>query len=102
MRGLVVVSILRKGIFAAAFLSATALSTATVSAETILGALAKAYHNNSTLNSSRAGVRVTDEGVAIAKSGYRPTIVGSSSINYTTQEGTRLTTGNFGVEIRQS
>jgi outer membrane protein len=96
------VSILRKGIFAAALLSATALSTATVSAETILGALAKAYHNNSTLNSSRAGVRVTDEGVAIAKSGYRPTVVGSSSINYTTQEGTRLTTGNFGVEIRQT
>lgn len=95
-------SILRKGIFAAALLSATALSTATVSAETILGALAKAYHNNSTLNSSRAGVRVTDEGVAIAKSGYRPTVVGSSSINYTTQEGTRLTTGNFGVEIRQT
>lgn len=95
-------SILRKGIFAAALLSATALSTATVSAETILGALAKAYQNNSTLNSSRAGVRVTDEGVAIAKSGYRPTITGSSSINYTTQEGTRLTTGNFGIEIRQT
>ncbi|RUM95500.1 transporter [Pseudaminobacter arsenicus] len=95
-------SILRKGIFAAALLSATALSTATVSAETILGALAKAYQNNSTLNSSRASVRVTDEDVAIAKSGYRPTVVGSSSINYTTQEGTRLTTGNFGVEIRQT
>jgi outer membrane protein len=96
------VSILRKGIFAAALLSATAISTATVSAETILGALAKAYTNNSTLNSSRAGVRVTDEGVAIAKSGYRPTVIGSSSINYTTQEGTRLTTGNFGVQINQT
>lgn len=95
-------SILRKGFFAAALLSATALSTASVSAETILGALAKAYQNNSTLNSSRAGVRVTDEGVAIAKSGYRPTVVGSSSINYTTQEGTKLTTGNFGIEIRQT
>ncbi|MFU0503681.1 TolC family outer membrane protein [Pseudaminobacter sp. NGMCC 1.201702] len=95
-------SLVRKSFFAAILMSATALSTATVSAETILGALAKAYQNNSELNSGRAGVRVTDEGVAIAKSGYRPIVVGSSSINYTSQAGTRLTTGNFGVEIRQT
>ena len=75
-------------------------------AETILGALAKAYQNNSQLNSARAGVRVTDEGVAIAKSGYRPTVVGSASIDYANTKralgSARQTTGNFGVQINQT
>lgn len=72
------------------------------SAETIFGAMSKAYQFNSTLNSARAGVRVTDEGVAIAKSGYRPQIVGSSSINYASQSGFQITTGSFGVSISQA
>ena len=91
----------RQGILAAIFFSTTALSPLTASAETIFGALTKAYQLNSTLNSARAGVRVTDEGVAIAKSGYRPTINGVASIDYSSQSGTRLTTGSFGVEINQ-
>nr|WP_087149360.1 TolC family outer membrane protein [Pararhizobium antarcticum] len=45
-----------------------------VSAETIFGAMAKAYENNPDLNAVRAGLRATDEGVPIAKSGYRPQI----------------------------
>ncbi len=92
-------------IFAAVLVSATALSSATASAETIFGALAKAYQFNSTLNSARAGVRVTDENVPIAKSGQRPVIAGSGSINYTSSNGpasSRLTTGSFGVEIQQN
>ncbi|MDP3897390.1 MAG: TolC family outer membrane protein, partial [Mesorhizobium sp.] len=40
-------------------------------------------------------------GVAIAKSGYRPTIAGTSSINYASQAGTRISTGSFGVSISQ-
>ena len=95
-------SFVSKSIFAAVFLSATALATAVVSAETLPGALAKAYQNNSTLNSTRAGVRVTDEDVAIAKSGYRPTIAGVSGVDYSSGQFTRLTTGSFGVEIRQT
>jgi outer membrane protein len=91
----------RHGILAAIFFSTTALSPLTASAETIFGALTKAYQLNSTLNSARAGVRVTDEGVAIAKSGYRPQINGVASIDYSSQSGTRLTTGQFGVEINQ-
>jgi outer membrane protein len=71
-------------------------------AETIKGALAKAYENNSSLNSARAGVRVTDEGVAIAKSGYRPTITGTANTRYSSSEGTQLTTGSFGVTIQQT
>jgi outer membrane protein len=58
------------------------------------------------LNSARAGVRVTDEGVAIAKSGWRPTVTGSSSIDYTSthaQGATQnITTGSFGVQINQT
>jgi len=72
-----------KSFLAALFVSVAVLSTP-ASAETIQGALSKAYQNNSKLNSARAGVRVTDEGVAIAKSGYRPTIAGSASIDYST------------------
>jgi outer membrane protein len=96
----------RKSLFAAALFSATALSPLAASAETILGALAKAYQNNSTLNAARAGVRVTDEGVPLAKSGWRPTINGSSSIDYTKTNfpGGNLsaTTANFGIRIDQT
>ena len=49
-----------KTVFAAVLASATALSPIAASAETILGALSKAYQNNSQLNSARAGTRVTD------------------------------------------
>ncbi|TIP88245.1 MAG: transporter [Mesorhizobium sp.] len=102
---------LRKSLFAAVLFSATALSPLAASAETILGALSKAYQNNSQLNSARAGVRVTDEGVAIAKSGWRPTITGSADIDFSRSHfnprsgpnrNISLTTGNFGVQIDQT
>ena len=94
-------SILRNSVAAALAFSAFALAPA--SAETLPGALAKAYTNNSALNSARAGVRVTDEDVPIAKSAMRPTIASQSGADYTwsSQGGTRLTTGSFGVEIQQ-
>ena len=95
-------SFVRKGIFAAVFLSATALSTFSSSAESILGALAKAYQNNSTLNSGRAGVRVTDESVAIAKSGYRPVVNGIGNFSYTSTAGTRITAASFAVQLNQT
>lgn len=86
----------------AALVSAVPLAPVAAEAETILGALSKAYHFNSELNSARAGVRVTDENVPIAKSGYRPTIAGRGSLDYQSQNGTRITTGSFGVDIQQS
>jgi outer membrane protein len=101
----------RKRVLAAILVSATALSPINASAETIIGALSKAYQYNSQLNSARAGVRVTDEGVAIAKSGWRPTIAGSASIDFSTSRGPNvndgrttiaLTTGNFGIQINQT
>ncbi|MGO9983754.1 MAG: TolC family outer membrane protein [Rhodomicrobium sp.] len=45
-----------------------------VSAETLKEALAAAYLYNPTLKSARAQLRSTDNGVSLAKSGYRPTI----------------------------
>ncbi|WP_313901500.1 TolC family outer membrane protein [Methylobacterium sp. J-070] len=50
------------------------LAAAPATAETLESALAKAYQGNPTLNASRAGVRATDENVAIAQSGYRPNV----------------------------
>jgi outer membrane protein len=50
------------------------------SAETIDGALARAYQNNPQLNAQRAIVRQTDETVAQALSGYRPTLNANASI----------------------
>jgi len=69
-----------------------------VSAETIQGALAKAYKFNATMNSARAGVRATDENVAIAKSGYRPTIGAAASVDYESRRrrGVSGTLGPFG------
>lgn len=43
-------------------------------ADTIYEAMAKAYENNPDLNAARAGLRATDEGVTIAKAGWRPQI----------------------------
>lgn len=51
----------------------------TASAETITGALVKAYESNPTLNAQRAGLRATDENVARAKAGYRPSINASAT-----------------------
>lgn len=48
--------------------------------ETINGALVKAYQSNPTLNAQRAGLRATDENVARAKAGYRPSINAAASI----------------------
>lgn len=94
-----------KTFFAALLMTSAAFSPLAASAETITGALSKAYRNNSSVNSARAGVRVTDEDVAIAKSGYRPTVMGSASIDYSetrrNDSSTRLTTGNFGVQVNQ-
>lgn len=47
-------------------------------AETLEGALARAYINNPTLNAQRASLRATDELVPQALSGYRPRITGSA------------------------
>ena len=91
-----------KKLCAALLVSVALAFPGTASAETIFGALTRAYQNNSELNSARAGVRVTDENVPIAKSGYRPTIAATGSLNYQNSSGTDLRTGSFGVQINQT
>jgi outer membrane protein len=48
-------------------------------AETLESALMQAYQNNPTLNSQRASLRATDEGVPQALSGYRPKVTITAS-----------------------
>jgi outer membrane protein len=54
---------------------------APVRAETLYGALVKAYDNNPQLNSQRAVVRQTDELVPQALSGYRPNIAATATVS---------------------
>jgi len=72
-------------------------------AENLRGALTKAYTNNSSLNSDRASVRIYDEDVAIAKSGYRPYINGFGSYSRgRSATTTRYTTaGSIGIQLSQ-
>jgi outer membrane protein len=96
------------GVMASAFVLATASG---VSAETLESALSRAYGNNPTLNAQRANVRATDENVARAKSGYRPTVNASADVGRTFTDVTRpggqggisrLTPRGVGLEVEQS
>jgi outer membrane protein len=66
----------------AAALATTSLGAGTLRAETIGGALVKAYFANPDINQQRAAVRASDENVPKATSGYRPTVTaqGQASI----------------------
>lgn len=70
---------LRLGGFAALTLAAASPAVA----ETLDSALARAYGANPALNASRAGLRATDENVAQAKAGYRPTVSLDADIGLT-------------------
>lgn len=59
------------GVFTVAF-------SAGLQAQSLNNALAQAYYANPTLNSQRAALRVTDENVPQALSGYRPRITGTA------------------------
>lgn len=89
---------LRKGLLASVFLALSL--TGPVSAETITGALAKAYKFNSAFNSARAGLRATDENVPLAKSGYRPKINAQGEVSYTSQYASRSGLGGASSRIR--
>lgn len=87
-----------------------------VSAETLESALARAYGNNPDLNAQRANVRATDETVAQAKSGYRPTVNGTVDVGRTwveaetpssrfspnTTNRSVVSPRGFGVEVNQT
>ena len=81
-----------QGLALVAFL--LACQSATTQAETLKDALVEAYHHNPTLNAGRAGLRVTDETVPQALSGWRPTVTAtglvSHSLSYSTGAGNSI------------
>lgn len=91
-----------KNSLAAAVVSMMALAPQSVSAETIYQAMAKAYENNPDLNAARAGLRATDEGVALAKSGYRPIIGAEAATSVVNTEGRVVKSASVGVSITQT
>jgi outer membrane protein len=69
-------------------------------ADTLEGALVQAYQNNPQLNSQRASVRATDEGVPQALAGYRPRVTANASVGQQYWDTTtRSTTGPFQPSI---
>ena len=71
----------RAGAIAAAFLLSTPLH-GYASAESLREALASTYRLNPRIDAERARLRATDEDVARANSGYRPTVTGTADIGY--------------------
>ena len=63
-----------------------AMHPAVVAAETLHEALASAYKYNPRIDAERARLRATDEEVARANSGYRPSISGSADITHEWQK----------------
>lgn len=59
---------------------------APANAETLTDALASAYRYNPRLDAARATLRATDEEIARANSGYRPTITGTADVGYQNTE----------------
>jgi outer membrane protein len=71
---------LRGALLATAALAAIAAAMPAGQAETLTGALIKAYINNPTINASRASVRAADENVPKANAGYLPTIAATGNM----------------------
>ena len=84
---------------AAAIILLGQLAALPVRAETMEGALLRAYRNNPQLNAQRASVRVTDEAVPQALAGYRPKVAGTftAGVGYVDQ----LADGSVGKKIEQ-
>ena len=70
----------RQSVRVGACLVTVTFTSAGLHADTLPGALVLAYQNNPQLNAQRAAVRVTDEQVPIALSGYRPRVSLSASV----------------------
>ncbi len=89
----------RRGLLAGA--AALALSSAPepARAETIEEALATAYQSNPSLQAERAAVRVQDEGVAQALSGWRPTVTLNGNVGEQVQE---VDSKAFGLSTHRS
>ena len=86
-------------------LTATLMSPAAF-AESLMEALASAYQNNPSLLAERASLRATDEGVASALSGWRPTVkidgdAGFSESGFTSSTRDSLQPGSLSLSITE-
>jgi outer membrane protein len=79
---------------AVAGLAAAWLAPVAALADTIEGALTRAYQTNPQLNAQRASVRSTDEQVPQALSGYRPTVAVTASGGYQYTDVNSVVGGN--------
>jgi TolC family type I secretion outer membrane protein len=75
---------------ALAFVACFAVALDAARAQTIADALVQTYNTNPDLAAARAQLRATDEGVAVAMSGWRPTLTFSANAG----EAWRRTNGN--------
>lgn len=95
-----------KRFWISAFFLAGVSASGPADAETINEALALAYSNNPSINAARAETRSVDENVAIAKSGYRPQIIGDANYGRSWSEtggvSTNLKPGGFGITLSQT
>jgi outer membrane protein len=69
-------------VIAGAAASAVALACSVAAADTLDWALVQAYQNNPALNAQRAALRVMDENIPQALSGYRPKLSVTASAGY--------------------
>ncbi len=83
----------------AALVGLALAQTGTALADSLFGAMEKAYSTNPTLQGARAGQRATDEQVPQALSGWRPTVTVQGSVSHTIQE--TLDTGVFEKQYDQ-
>lgn len=91
-------------VFAAAVFTFNVAVAVESQAENLKDALATTYIKNPTLNAQRARLRSTDEGVSIARSGFRPKITGNASYTYQESRGTttsKTETKAYSVSLTQ-
>ncbi|HET9398029.1 MAG TPA: TolC family outer membrane protein [Sphingomicrobium sp.] len=70
-----------------------ALASGTASADTLREALVSTYQANPTLTAQRESLKATDAGVAIARSGGRPTVTGTVGVTRDLTRSGRFDTG---------
>ena len=96
-------SISRKTALSAALVSLLLATGQPASAETVAGAMAKAYANNPDLNAARAALRAIDENVTIAKAAMRPQINGVAEADATRRQFDKpISTGLFGPTTKRN
>ena len=71
-------------------------------ATTLSGALQQAYQSNPQLHASRAALRASDEAVAIARGGYRPTLSLDAVASQSDQDAGSIGQGRIGLQADQS